>query len=596
MIDQATHPCVDFYHHVCDKWTMRYNVDTIGISKRNAFKTVTNALLLTSAKSTVTLPRSFREFYTACYSFLESKPRSSLSALLQPLRGHADILSMGNFSLFLEHAIFLSLEWGIDVVFTLGLVGSMDSTHLRISPARNLLGKLDPNGDSPNLMDQLRPLLDFALAGTTLTTSAATILELDKALKHDAADEPAAFSPVTILNRLENFLHITRWLRCINSLLPTEAHVNAQSMLVTDYFNAIERGIATIYSASSDGLVYAFLQVLAELARFNYHRSVHSDDAPSASACFFAGAEVFGHSWARMFIELTSSGSSCKRTETIFRQLVTLTTSSRAFAWTDETSRNRYRILLSGVRLYLYGDTDAAGSDATWGPSFVRWEAFPEDFLLAKREAQKRSLRNPRPLLTNVKDSLLYSGRVSYSGSLRAVVVPPISSSWPFCTSEEVPVEFDLGMLGVLMATEMSRAAFAHFRSGARLLENRSELGGFSDCIRPIAQAVLGAPLGELSGRVTTEAFLWVRGVRLAQQLLSEALSKAATVDAQGWRNAHATFFMRFCRLTCGTRTEPGGLSAEARCLLPLANIPEFPIAFQCPVPSRMTHKSCEVL
>ncbi|XP_065284796.1 uncharacterized protein [Dermacentor albipictus] len=595
LMDQATEPCADFHRHVCKKWMLEHDSDMVTSATRRSLNITRDMLLHSGGKSVVAIPEAFRQFYSACYHFLGSQSAPSPSAILEPLKEHTAILDMKNFSQLLERTIQLSLGWGVHVLFKLGLVKSADKIRLVLSAAQSLQQKLHPGGDLRRVSEQLRFLLDIALAGTPYRTSVFKMLKLSGALTPGDESEPAVMLPVTRLSTLSNFLDTERWLRCINYFLLPRYRVGTQSAIMTSQFGRIESVIATVHSFGYDGRVYAYLQVLAELARFQFPR--HQGLAVErATTCFFAGAEVFGHSWARMFLEVTSAAQTCERTKVTFRQMVRRASHNRALRWIDEASRTSYLGVLSKVELLMYNKNATASSYGghTWSGVAA---SFPEDFMREKQQAQKRLLRNPRPLFTDLQDSLLFAGRVAYSRALVAVVVPAAVSRVPFCySSMQVPSEFDLSMLGALVAIELSRAQFLHFFEGSYGLGKHMQLNKFSECIKPIADTVLTSPLNYTSQSVAREVFLWVRGATLAFEILKDNVFRAGVMSFAEWRTAQRTFFRRFCLLACNSKTGPGGLSPEARCLLPLANIPEFSKAFECPVNSSMRQQPCDII
>ncbi|KAH7951806.1 hypothetical protein HPB52_013313 [Rhipicephalus sanguineus] len=590
LMDPYVEPCADFHRHVCNKWMLDYNTDIVNTAQRDAIRVATDTLLSTGGPSTVAIPRAFRRFYTACYSFLATTSLPSLFAILEPLRIYADILYTDNFSVLLERAILLSLDQGIHVFLKLSLVNDTGRTSLQLSMANTLTENLYSEATEIDESFMLRALLDYALAGTSMRTSPATILKLDQMLSSRVESEPTLRLPITRIGEMIAFMDTKLWLRCLNSVLSPDAHFENDSLLVTADSRKIEHALTVLHSAGLDGRIYAYVQVLAVLARFYYVRQ-HGRAVHRATACFFAGFEIFGHAWTRMFLGVIGPPRGCARIEAIFSKLVQSAYEGSALAWLDRASRSSHLRVLRSVRLKLFDDNadDFLNSEQSWDESS---EGFPSDFLRAKRKAQRRSFIEPTFLYTDLQDALLYRGRVAYARPLGAVVVPPTIAKWPFCyTSEEVPPEFDLGTVGYLMAAELVSAPFVHFPNGIRGLRRLTEIRRFANCIRPVADALMETPLSNLSQAVATEIFVRARAARLA----FNALKEMGGVDAETGRLAQMTFFRRFCLLACNSGTQPEGLSSEARCLLPLANMPEFAKAFGCSSPSKMINQPCDV-
>ncbi|KAH8032214.1 hypothetical protein HPB51_023991 [Rhipicephalus microplus] len=93
------------------------------------------------------------------------------------------------------------------------------------------------------------------------------------------------------------------------------------------------------------------------------------------------------------------------------------------------------------------------------------------------------------------------------------------------------------------------------------------------------------------AGDITTELkrhdmVLRAQGLRLAYDALVKSFG-AATEGKEFvrlWSEAQATFFVRFCLLSCDSdqRDPKPVLSPRAKCLLPLHNMPEFGSVFDC--------------
>ncbi|KAK8758799.1 hypothetical protein V5799_003569 [Amblyomma americanum] len=488
-MDPATEPCSNFHRHACNKWMLKHGTDMVSDARRKALKAAWDALLTPYGGFAAAVPKAFREFYATCNRFLTLPSTETPSSILEPLRIHADILLMENFTVFMERAIFLSLRQGIHVAFKLHLVNDMSHTDIHLSTAMTLMGKLNQDALLQNLTNELRSLLDYALAGSSIKTTLAAILKLDTALSLRSRSESTVRLPVTRLGALSNFLSTGEWLR----------------------------------------------------------------------------------------------------------QLVRLASQGHALAWMDKASRTSHLRVLANIRLELYNGTAADGSSVqpSWKGGVL---TFPQDFLWEKRHARMHSMLHPGPLFTDLRDSILFAGRVAYAKQLKAVVVPPSVAQWPFCyPSDYVPPEFDLGMFGALVAKELASAPFVDFPNGTRGLERPTEIDSFSRCIKPIADAVLETPFNHRSQTATTEAFVWVRGARLAFDALKDSVQRIGDLDAEEWRKAQRTFFKRFCLLACSCKAEPEGMSPEARCLLPLANMNEFSEAFHCSASSKMVNQPCDV-
>ncbi|KAL1425140.1 hypothetical protein MTO96_019486 [Rhipicephalus appendiculatus] len=234
------------------------------------------------------------------------------------------------------------------------------------------------------------------------------------------------------------------------------------------------------------------------------------------------------------------------------------------------------------------------------------------------REArQNRFLEDPPWLRVGTDDygsddSFFFESQVVYDVVSNSLKVPEAVRREPILYTEDVPLEFALGTLGMLMARELLRAAvpnrnaFFVDESGAA-----DTLGGvgppssvaflrYDQCVDSLARGAMNITLERPQDNQVPEYYFWLQGARTAYAALSASYAaerRAANWDTI-WRDAQRTFFRRLCLLSCrpqydtpedrksvdsltGGQRSPG-VPARVSCLLPLLNMPEFIEAFEC--------------
>ncbi|KAL1417919.1 hypothetical protein MTO96_026372 [Rhipicephalus appendiculatus] len=158
----------------------------------------------------------------------------------------------------------------------------------------------------------------------------------------------------------------------------------------------------------------------------------------------------------------------------------------------------------------------------------------------------------------------------------------------PVTYPESVPVEFEIGTVGTLLATELFRVASlaAYNKNKASWTEwYRKSIKRLADCTE---NAVVASAKSLGKQDVENQAFelyVWSKASRVALDVLEQYhLPKGGrgTPAEQRWLLALQTFFRRFCLLSCGTGTLGSGVGRKLRCLLPVLSAPEFPYAFDC--------------
>ncbi|CAN7937180.1 unnamed protein product, partial [Ixodes hexagonus] len=594
LVDYAVNPCRDIYRHICHK---RWGMDPGGRHQNGFLQDIFQDVLLSVSSNLhksrpleddTTGLHTFARFYKMCYQFMSST-RPSLRDILKPLAVNSGILHLTSFSLVLDWLVRMSLTHGIDILFGVSMKRNVTHAYLHLSQGKSLAQKLGSASHSNTTLAYLKSVLDEV---THLDPSANTsfnyLVSLDSALashlRQRSSHDEYKLSNLGSINR-----HLTseEWLRAINDVLPRRAvKLNLESVLIAEGLRSISDITRTFEDLADFGLVYILVHVLTLTARLDYtRRIVAARPMTITEICLKESQSLFVRTWAEYFQAIMGRYQpSTRATTSIFRLIRREASEEHRLAKMDDATKVKAAKLLKTLNLQLY-PLSPSGSDKLYenrSRSVDSWDDFASAYLELSIAERKHAIVDPLYQSDELKNKLLLEGRVVYSAGLHSIAVPAAMDREPVTYPEEVPLEFNLGTLGVLMAKETSRALSSPHLDSESV---SSELEVFLKCIRSLADT-FNFTL-DADGR---EIYLWARGARLAYDTLKRELnvhSSAPNWDRY-WEIAQMTFFRRFCLLSCGSREAQQQLSGRARCILPLANMAEFASVFKCSSESPM--------
>lgn len=596
LLDDAAPPCEDFYGHVCNKWTAdRYRTGTnlVEYSVRELFNKVHWNLLDHVTRRPTTDHDVLERFYELCDDFLKFS-RPTLGNTLTPLRIYADIIGLSNFTAVLQRLIELSLSRGIDVIFGVDLVRFEDDVFLRLSRGKSLAEKLGEPEHSANLSTYLRRLLqeipnapangeDFNLK---------TLVDVDRmVLSYTKAASAVAKYDINSLGVLSEFLSAQGWRDSVNAYLPKGREVDDRSNILASDISAIRKVIHFFEDMAGYKLFYLYVNILVEVARFDYQRLCCNNSSNEITRfCLNASQSVLTGTWANDFAAYSPEPIQEKNATLLF-ELIMSAADQEPLDWMDGPDKDAAIEILNRVLIYpTYSSTTRSILKGTYYATANFSNDFPSVYMKLKALNKKSVLEHPLREDEAYKNQLILEGNVVFSRRLGSIVVPVAMNTAHIAYAGSVPLHFNMGTLGALLARELSRAIFPQGDSTVTWGERTwIRLDDFIFCVNEIANIALNLTL-ERTQDASRELFLWSRGARLAYGGLKQALQKhiGARNWSAYWKNAQKTFFRRFCLLSCNSDQTPRPLTPRAQCLLPLANMDEFAGAFDCKELSRM--------
>ncbi|XP_077493837.1 uncharacterized protein LOC144104604 isoform X2 [Amblyomma americanum] len=521
-------------------------------------------------------------FYLSCNDFAASTRVIIGRPLAGVYQSHVDVLRLPDTAATLRRAIQLSLCRGISTLFSVRIVRLSDKAiALYVSPGKTLAEKFSHVATSSTLTAYIREALEQAStteASVPKSNIDTTIYEL---LKFDNEIVPVEVAlPVAETVNTSHFALLIRqghpglWLEFINSLLPASSKLSEQSPVMSHHLGLVREAVQYLSKNHQIGLLYIFLHTLADVGRFYYsNRFAKEADV----ICLTASQEVMGPGWFNVFASLIRELSPIStRVGDIFASVRNLSSRHVLDFGLDDAAKKDVRATLDGVTLLAdYESLRPVSTSNGSGPYTSNHTAgFAGHYTSLKALEAERRLQDPPSLKEILLTDSLFSGDTTYTRLLNAVLLPPAVRRPPLMYSTRVPLEFDMGTIGVLLSTGVFHAGVPPPASSESwYIQNVKK---FVDCV----QHSTGSATVTVSQGL--ELFAWARAVMVAYDVMKDAY---AAIRSQKrfehlWITAQQTFFRRFCLMTCSVGNV--GLESRLRCLVPVLTMVEFADAFKC--------------
>ncbi|XP_065301758.2 uncharacterized protein [Dermacentor albipictus] len=619
LIDVSIDPCHDFYGHVCRRWVSHYDAGYVEKAARDLLRDLNSSLNEVDEPNRVS-PRLFSlaQFYQFCNQFIGAR-NLQLSDMLRPFEQYVDVLALSTFPEVIGRVVDLSLALGVRTLLDIRLV-RMEKTavRLRIGCGTSLAQKCCENS-SAELHLYLSTLLSAASeilpkGGPRHSLDASDITNVD------AHVHPLMVAPIneqsyviSVFESLNRGISSGQWRAAINMALPNSSHLKNHSRVIIANVDAITKLLDYFGSRKDKGVVYVYVQVLMEAMRFDYLRR-RSAEGPDGAVRICLRATWSALSGAKDVVASQFVRSHETMARTVFeRVLSSVLQDAEGSPWMGDLIKRNAKVTLGGVSLRSFAAAVSngsanEGSDVSGLSTSLALSEFPGLFMDLRRARQKRFLEDP-PLLRvstdeyGSDDFLFFESRVVYDVLSNSLKVPEAVRREPILYPEDVPLEFALGTLGMLMARELLRAAVP---SRMPLLWTSQEQVAFmryDQCVDSLRGA-MNISLDRPQDNQAPEYYFWLQGARTAYAALSASYAaerRAANWNTY-WRAAQRTFFRRLCLLSCrrdkperddvpdkhhsfdlaSVNLRPPAVPARVSCQLPLLNMPEFVEAFEC--------------
>ncbi|KAH7938744.1 hypothetical protein HPB52_000163 [Rhipicephalus sanguineus] len=624
LLNTSRDACSDFYGYVCSSWIVQgqnggsFRADSIG----TALVKINNYLSRREdAADDPTDLRLMRRIYQKCHRYATDARVRSFAASLEAARKQLNWAAIRGVRTYHGLVVLLvrtSLLLGFHTVLAIQLLSDDRRVFLRLSCGRSLFQKLTTTDKRWDLEATLRIVNDDA-------DELARILEIDEGVNAHLGgcagnDE---LSDVTvdldeILDDLVSRVSATDWVSAVSAVL-MDSGVDRSHLLdvglasgatgFRDAFRDVTNSSGGVEAAGT----YLATHLDAEVLSIELSRSrLPPNPEGTALFCLVLARKPVVFSWPRLLARILELRGSKKALQTMFGYLRETTPKTTVFTWLAKAMPRVAEKRIQKVELAVVSDDMAPMAaratqeeDSTWklADDFDQHNAsFVEVFIQAMALVHGRLVRNPPTMQAFIVSRLEQRNELGYSEAISSVVVPTLYQRVPHFYAVDVPPYFNYATVGALMATRIAEVvgpAYAaakesegHGRQRPDVWWTRAakrQYNATAQCLERL-HGRLGLRHRAADGGTTAlkrrDMVLRVQGLRLAYDALVESFGPATNGKefVRLWPEAQATFFVRFCLLSCDAdqRDPKPVLSPRAKCLLPLHNMPEFGSVFDC--------------
>ncbi|KAK8762324.1 hypothetical protein V5799_026406 [Amblyomma americanum] len=620
LTDTSIEPCKDFYSHVCRKWDSgAEGLNFLDMAVQD-LETSLNWTLLSigTGREQYYGAAELVRFYTSCHSYLirafKHGVEAAAAVALELLARDSSLLRLQDTQALFAQVIGLSLMRGLYTVLEASLVRHRDNVSIYLSRGQTLAEKLGERNETRLLNNYLRPLFNATRA---LLENAGSLYEEDtiaaiesfekemKPLRKRHAIEMLEEANFSLFNSTEDVIGSAGWLKVLNAAYGAKVPLTQSSFLLSDCFACVNSTMRLLATKKQQAPAYVFAHVLTEVGQFFYMKDdrgvTGASNAPST--CLKASYQVMPlTAWSNLYSNFSHSAAAADlRTEDLFERITYL--ASYAIANENETIANKNMIsraqsflTVSRAQMFLYNATLSQATRKA-GSLFDEidraiWENFPKLFLTAKTLEASRRLQDPVSVNQMVETSFLLKGRVIYHAMQNSVVLPPAMRRMPITYPQSVPVEYDLGTTGVLIAIELYRAATQSVSiddaSWAKWYQKRFR--NIQDCFDDATVTSANFSQKLVTSESAFEMYVWKHAFRVVLDALRDIYSPRGGLGFSAetrWVAAQRTFFKRFCLLSCGGGGLGSDFDRKLRCVLPVLATSEFRDVFSCKKPQK---------
>ncbi|KAH7966445.1 hypothetical protein HPB49_016391 [Dermacentor silvarum] len=407
LIDVSIDPCHDFYGHVCHRWLNHYDAGYIEKAARDLLRNLNSSLMRTLLDiRLVRMQKTAMRLRISCGISLAQKCCENSSAELH---------------LYLKT-----------------LLSAVSEMLPKNEPRRSLNAS-----DIADIDAYVRPLMVAPINEQSYT--------------------------ISVFDSLHRLISSDQWQAAINTALPNTSRLSEHSRVIVTNVDAIMKLLDYFGSYKDKGVVYVYVQVLMEAMRFDYLRR-RSADGPNGAVRTCLRATWSALSGAKDVVASKFFRAHKAMARAVFeRVLNSVLQDAESSPWMGDLIKRNAKVTLGGVSLRSFAaamsnvpaseDTGVSGVSASSAPS-----EFPGLFMDLRRARQNRFLEDPPLLRVDIDkygsdDFLFFESRVVYDVVSNSLRVPEAVRREPILYPEDVPLEFALGTLGMLMARELLRAA-----------------------------------------------------------------------------------------------------------------------------------------
>ncbi|XP_075560194.1 uncharacterized protein LOC142592561 [Dermacentor variabilis] len=596
LVDPHVSPCDDLYLHVCGKAGDKTFGGAVITARALDDMLISVQRVLRSRKSKDQgkhpgLAQLATTFHS-CYAFTTSSKPLADAPLAEAIADETDILGTTDAVSVLRRAVRLSLRKGISTLFTASVVTYLGDLALHVSRGKSFSEKLAQPTDGATGREFVARLFDHAFANTPnvrkldANDTVLRLLKFDEALAPESSyardEEMSGDSKDEFATRC---IGGRDWLRFVNSLLPENSRLKKASLVLVSQADRVKKAADELRKKTDLGVIYILLHVAMEIGRF-YIVPL----SQVTRTCLRMAQEILPPLVSNVFHNLTATTTSDpSRAGTVFVSIRDVFAKHPLTLGISEGDEKKAASFLGSVNLRALKTTVSVWpNESGWQPHEAA-DSSPADFprihvVLKTREALRR-LDDPPSVGQATFGRHEFTNDVVYSRLLNEVFLPASLRRPPVLYSGQVPREFNMGTVGVLLATQVFHA---NEPSEDDLHDWYDQhVGAFGRCMRESKPTAIASQFDALPDSRLLELFILAYSVKVAHRAVRDhyyGYDPYASNFGDVLRKAQRTFFRRFCLLSCGVSAQNDTSESRLACLVPVLSTPEFYEAFGCTV------------
>ncbi|KAL1427202.1 hypothetical protein MTO96_017699 [Rhipicephalus appendiculatus] len=577
--------CVDFYSYVCGQMITNHMSASAAALERLHHRLMRDKEKTPDWQGGHVAAR----VYSGCQAFLDMSetPVSTMQEAARTIK--SDVLRGANtYAQIITVLVSVSLQRGLHTVLEVGLVRYTERSpvSLRLSPGRSIQRKFTK--DNPKDLEQNLKTA-FAWAPEVHTTEALNVvLTVDKHIEEafatsdgvgDGQEENGPFH--SFVRDMTPAVVTEVWVSAVTATNPDSFIASAETPCFASALSSVRNAFRLldrvgVHSAAS----YLAVNLEAEIAVFEYARQNLSSNADAKRRfCLDATRRSMPSAWhplAATILKTSGRDGEVKHMFGALRHVFGNGERGALFTWLDPTVRTAVMKRLDEITVTVIGSEDeskrSAMNYADFTPTMTEAKDFVDGYLNTLRHTLKIQTAAPPSRWQVLYADMELIGTVVYDPRLRSIVVPPVLMTEPYFYDNALPMHFDYGTVGALLAVRTAQI----FSAEALQADNKTTraLGRQGD--PPVANA----------SNTFNQSAQCIR--KLRKRLDPAFASDSVREDVLlAWMQAtQVLFFARFCLLSCSgiqrRHTGDSHVPPRERCLLPLHNLPQFAEVFEC--------------
>ncbi|XP_065285499.2 uncharacterized protein [Dermacentor albipictus] len=587
--------CGDFYERVCSSWSYTDNAGFISDMVKETDRRL-NSSLFEESSSTVASEqvKRARTIYRSCYTYATSDVHvdSALRTADKVIK-FTSLRKAENWNELLQSLIRFSFEIGIHTVFSVDFVGDKGRPVLHIAAGEPIAFKRIEKASLKKFKDIVRETLRVPINVVMAIDQHVT----DAIRSHDSSEKQGSLE--SFVSGAIPGLSAIDWIIAVNRVVPTFSRIRIIDTVVTNGIDRVRAALNVLTEAGfKNAIEYHVANIAAGVTIFDlFQLGSEASMENVAQLCLHVTKNVMRHSWPHVAADVLSTTNRQKVLRDIFSVVKEALAKNRALYWTSDSVYAKAVKEIDHMSLLIPHDQSLQRRATR---EVVEASEVSEDDgrISTSIATLVRALKDQRAFSMtyppSTEDILLWKNEAtdspSYVPSASAIVVPTLYHIPHLLYSEHVPVYFNYGTVGAVLAHETMVAfalAASHTTPDGRREYwwsgiNPERYNGTIGCLHQL-HADLGFGL-TVSNEQTDVMVISSLGLRLAFDSMHMSLKSVTRKDSSDaiWHQAARTFFTRFCLLFCDPGRGPWILSPREMCLLPVHSMKEFGVTFEC--------------